>query len=203
MIALLNSMWVIKKLVFQTAKMRRISGYTDLTNPYQLSAGGKGYKALDIGCGKIPRNPFGCELVYGVDIRANPDNCISAADLVSEPIPFATEEFDFLTAFDFLEHVPRVVYLPDRTFPFVNLMNEIWRVLKPGGVFLSVTPVYPFLSAFDDPTHVNFITINTFSKYFDNRLRYAEIYGFRGSFEILSQGLKSEHLVSILKKVVL
>ena len=199
----LNFMWIMKKLAFQTARVRRISEYADLIKPYQLSARGNGRKTLDIGCGKNPRNPFGSDLVYGVDLSADLDNRISAADLVSEPIPFSTAEFDFVTAFDFLEHIPRVAYLPARAFPFVNLMNEIWRVLKPGGLFLSVTPAYPFLSAFDDPTHVNFITINTFPKYFDNRFRYAAIYGFRGSFEVLGQGLKSEHLVSVLRKEIL
>ena len=44
-------------------------------------------------------------------------------------------------------------------------MNEIYRVLKPNGIFYGITPVYPKESVFVDPTHVNFITKNSF-KYF-------------------------------------
>jgi SAM-dependent methyltransferase len=125
------------------------------------------------------------------------------ADLAVEKIPFGEDMFDFVSAFDFLEHVPRILYLPHRRNAFVELMNEIFRVLKPGGFFLSSTPVYPHPAAFRDPTHVNIITEETFSLYFDYQHRLAAAYGFYGSFIVAQQEVRGAHLFTILRKVVL
>ena len=40
-------------------------------------------------------------------------------------------------------------------------MNEIYRVLKNRGKFYAFTPYYPKAQVFQDPTHVNFITVDT------------------------------------------
>jgi SAM-dependent methyltransferase len=157
--------------------------------------------SLDLGPGYSLRNPFHCNGVRGVDVRSDLERGISAADLVIEPIPFADNSFDFITAYDFLEHIPRVVYLPERRLPFVELMNEVHRVLKPQGIFFSHTPIYPYASVFRDPTHVNIMTVETFPLYFDDQYRWASIYGFRGAFKILEQVIKPPHLISLLQKV--
>ena len=65
-------------------------------------------------------------------------------------------------------------------------MNEVSRVLKPGGIFYALTPFYPKKSALSDPTHVNLITIDTV-KYFTTPHLWAKMYGFSGSFELLTQ----------------
>jgi SAM-dependent methyltransferase len=156
--------------------------------------------SLDIGCGTEPRNPFRAKQVFGIDIRANAERNIRYADLTTEPIPFPDRFFDYVTALDFLEHVPRVIYAPARRFPFVQLMNEIWRVLKPGSIFLSRTPVYPFSAAFRDPTHVNIISHETFPLYFDDHHRLGAMYGFVGSFKILAQAVRPPHLISLLQR---
>jgi len=200
--AIFNFFWVLKKIAFQTAKVPRTSGYSKVIEPYRVKVADENSKTLDLGCGNKPRNPFGASFVYGIDLKADKENRILSADLAVESIPFGDSEFDYITAFDFLEHIPRVAYLPARAFPFVLLMNEIWRVLRPGGYFLSYTPVYPFPSAFQDPTHVNFITVNTFSQYFDNHHRQAKIYGFEGKFEVVSQALNSGHLITLLRKEI-
>ncbi|OOY52284.1 hypothetical protein BOV94_02870 [Solemya velum gill symbiont] len=98
----------------------------------------------------------------GVDIRESEDGTIVSADLAIEAIPFESDSFDFVTAFDLIEHIPRIIYAPERRFCFVELMNEIYRVLKPGGLFYSFTPAYPASAAWRDPTHVNIITDETF-----------------------------------------
>jgi len=136
---------------------RRISDsqYNELCQKYVLHKKGKNktgvenensFVALDIGCGREPANPFKAPIVYGIDIREGVPN-IRNADLVVEPIPFPDSTIDYLTAYDFIEHVPRVIYLPKRRFPFVELMNEVYRVLKTEGIFLSHTPVYPYPEA--------------------------------------------------------
>jgi len=156
--------------------------------------------SLDLGCGPSPKNPFGAEAVFGLDIRADVGNNIYKADLVLEPIPFADEYFDFVTAHDFIEHIPRIIYMPQRKNPFVDLMNEIWRVLKVDGKFYSSTPAFPHMAAFSDPTHVNIITENTFVMYFDDVHRWGSAYGFRGAFKIESQRWTGPHLESVLVK---
>lgn len=159
-----------------------------------------GTATLDIGCGGRPRNPFQATESFGIDIRGDGLQNIRYADLTVEAIPFDSDSFDFVTAYDFLEHVPRVVYAPQRRFAFVELMNEVWRVLKPKGHFLSSTPMFPFSEAFRDPTHVNFISHETFPMYFDDKNRWAAMYGFRGSFEVIAQVRREWNLVTLLRK---
>ncbi len=161
-------------------------------------------KSLDLGSGISPKNPFNADEVYGIDIREEVSNSIYKADLVVEPIPFDSGSLDYVTAHDFLEHIPRLLYNPHRTHPFINLMNEIYRVLKAsdsGGLFYSKTPCFPFGDAWRDPTHVNIISDETFPLYFDNTNRWAAMYGFIGAFEIIEQGITGHHLEAVLKKV--
>lgn len=167
----------------------------------QIILGASMTKSLDLGCGQNPKNTCGADIMYGIDVRDNLEKNIKCADLVVEPIPFEDNFFEFVTAHDFLEHIPRLVYLPQRRYPFVELMNEIYRVLKMGGTFLSFTPAYPHAEAFRDPTHVNIISEQTFSAYFDDTNRWAAMYGFKGAFNITSQEWRGPHLLTLLRKV--
>jgi SAM-dependent methyltransferase len=150
-------------------------------------------KHLDLGCGPCPRNPYGQSELYGVDIRANLTaegvRFIAAANLAKEPIPFASQHFGSVSAYDFLEHVPRVNLSPTQgepVFPFIELLNEIWRVLEPGGKFYAVFPAYPHPLAFCDPTHVNILTDKS-HRYFTGPNPMARMYGFKGEFELIRQ----------------
>jgi hypothetical protein len=78
-----------------------------------------------LGCGSKPRNPYNCAELYGVDIREDLSASgvvrIMAANLSLQPIPFADNYFDSLSAYDFLEHVPRAAARLcswDYAFPF-------------------------------------------------------------------------------------
>lgn len=182
----------------------RVTNLAPILSAYSANVLGiKDASTLDIGCGSKQRNPFEAPMSYGVDIREDLERGIKQADLATGDIPFDDESFDYITAYDFLEHVPRVIYLPERRFSFIELMNEVWRTLKPGGIFLSHTPIYPFSAVFQDPTHVNFLTVETFPQYFDDKNRLGAMYGFKGSFKVLRQVIIGPHLVSILQKVEL
>jgi SAM-dependent methyltransferase len=145
---------------------------------------------LDVGCGPIPRNPYGRTELYAVDLvlPAGADlERFRQANLSLEPIPFPDSSFDSVSALDFLEHVPRVLATAQggaTRFPFVELMDEFHRVLKPGGRLYAVTPAFPRPEAFVDPTHVNVITERTWT-YFCGERPTARLYGFRGTFELV------------------
>lgn len=144
---------------------------------------------LDLGCGPCPRNPYSCDEVHAVDLALSAgidSSRFAQANLSLEPIPHPDSSFDSISAFDFLEHVPRVLVTGGgrgTRFPFVELMNEIHRVLKPGGRFYAVTPCYPRPEVFHDPTHVNVITVGT-AAYFCGPQPGARMYGFSGAFEM-------------------
>lgn len=158
-------------------------------------------RSLDMGCGSTPRNPFNADELFGVDIADGLGPNVRRADLAVEPIPYESESFEFVSAYDFIEHLPRLVYAPHRRNSFIEFMNEVWRVLKMGGHFVSSTPCYPNPEAFMDPTHVNIITDKTFIAYFDNVNRWAAMYGFTGAFAILQHEMRGSHLFVIMQKV--
>ena len=104
-----------------------------------------GKKALDVGCGgrKLPGST-------GMDILALP-----GVDVVHSfnqtPWPFAADMFDLVFMNHALEHVGDVV----------AVMNEVHRVLKPGGRVVVQVPYFRCTDAYNDPTHTHFFTAGT------------------------------------------
>ncbi len=101
-------------------------------------------KILDLGCnyGSLIFNLYsiGYQNVYGIDI--NPDSIEKGKNnysLIADKLnvhqpgttPFYNNEFDVILMFDVIEHVPNI-----KTF----IKNEVWRILKPGGLFIFQTP---------------------------------------------------------------
>lgn len=158
-------------------------------------------QSLDLGSGPVPRNPFNAKHVFGLDIRSRDINdSVRYCSLGIDQTPFEDQFFDTITAYDVLEHIPRVLNSRDKTtFPFVYLMNEIWRVLKNGGLFYSKTPCFPMKEAFQDPTHINIMTEDTLSLYFSGNA-WARIYGFEGSFTLVEEGWVNSHYFCVLQK---
>ena len=113
----------------------------------------KGMKMLEPGCGRGEfLNNFkdlGLD-VYGVDSSPeskefNPELNIALVDLDKESLPFEDNTFDIIYSKSFLEHL----YYPE------NFLGEAYRVLKPNGLFLSLTPDWEsnYKKFFDDFTH--------------------------------------------------
>ena len=110
----------------------------------------EGLVALDLG-GAFD-SPVG---FVPVDRRENPGVVWDIADNL---LSFAADNsVGCIRAHDFLEHIP-----PHRVVP---LMNDIYRVLAPGGWLLSKTPSTDGRGAFQDPTHVSFWNENSFWYY--------------------------------------
>ena len=115
----------------------------------------KGLKFLEPGCGRGEHlNHFkglGLE-VYGLDIspeaaKLSPNLNISTFDLESGKMPFEDNYFDVIYSKSFLEHI---------RIPEVFL-KEAFRVLKPGGVIISLVPDWEsqYQKFYDDYTHVS------------------------------------------------
>lgn len=102
------------------------------------------------------------------------------ADL-SQPWPWADSSVDEVKAFDIFEH------LPDKR----HTMNELWRVLKPGGkAEIDVPSAARGAGAFQDPTHCSYWTANDFEYYEKGnfareRFRESEYYGVKADFRII------------------
>ncbi|MEN6615118.1 MAG: methyltransferase domain-containing protein, partial [Syntrophorhabdus sp.] len=95
---------------------------------------------------------------------------------VLEGLPYPDSTIDMIRADDFLEHIP--------IGKTVQVITEIWRVLKPGGIFESSTPSTDGRGAFMDPTHVSFWNCNSWLYYSDPQ--YRGLYGIKADFEIES-----------------
>lgn len=76
---------------------------------------------------------------------------------VTKGLPWADNSVGAIRAHDFLEHISVGQVVP--------LMNEIYRVLAPGGWLLSQTPSTDGRGAFQDPTHISFWNQNSFWYY--------------------------------------
>lgn len=102
---------------------------------------------LDIGCGKDKQGP---EWV-GIDYRQYGDVDI-VWDLEKTPWPLKDESVLVAAASHVLEHIN-----PHKGI-FINVMDEIWRVLKPGGQLAFVVPYAGSPGYWQDPTHCNGIS---------------------------------------------
>ena len=201
--------WILKKpslLLFMQLFRSKVGAYKiDLQSIHNLYAD-KSQKtktvALDLGCGLEPQNRFGADDVFGLDLIENKDKKISRCRLGFEKIPFDDDSFDYLTAYDLMEHIPRYSDFEGGSNPFIQFMNECYRVLKKDGVFLSTTPIYPYLGAFQDPTHNNILTVDTFRLYFsEDKFNIASHYGITANFRIIEQKMMyGQHLVAVLTK---
>jgi len=151
-------------------------------------------KSLDLGCGSSPKNPLKAQGLYGLDLADNSTKNVQKCVLGIDNIPFEDETFNAVTAFDLLEHIPRISRSGENfEAPFIFLMNEVWRVLKKGGFFFSLTPIYPFPAAFQDPTHNNIITHRTMRLYFSNqKFRLSDHYGIKTNFEVIDERLHNQ-----------
>jgi len=109
---------------------------------------------LDIGCGSNKQPGF-----VGIDMLDLPGVDI-VWDLETTPWPLPDECVTTAIASHVLEHID-----PHKGV-FINVMDEIWRVVKPRGQFAFVVPHASSHGYAQDPTHCNMINETTMH-YFD------------------------------------
>lgn len=108
---------------------------------------------------------------------------IQVADL-RQRWPWADGSIDHVRAWDIIEH------LPDKIFT----MNELWRVLRPGGTAEIAVPTTDGPGAFQDPTHVSFWNRRSFLYYEAGnpyRDRFAASYGITARFTVIAERVES------------
>ena len=116
---------------------------------------------LDLACGNNKRDGF-----IGVDHSLEGTQADVSHDLEVYPWPFPDEYADEVFCSHFIEHV----------VDLVAFINELWRVLKPGGEAKFIAPYYTSVWAIQDPTHKRSISEQTFL-YFDREWRQANRLG--------------------------
>lgn len=114
----------------------------------------KGSKILDIGCGDGAFASAFSKLgmvVFGIDISESAKSSLGenlkTCNLLIKPYPYENETFDFIFSKSVVEHLRE----PD------ILIDEAYRLLKPGGTFICMTPSWKHSykeAFFIDHTHV-------------------------------------------------
>jgi SAM-dependent methyltransferase len=116
---------------------------------------------VDLGCG--PNKTAGA---LGFDRLAQPG--VNVVCDMERPLPIRTGSVDGIHMSHIIEHVRELI-------PF---MEEVYRVCRAGAEVRVVAPYYTSRGAFRDPTHVRFITEDTF-QYFEPPTDYGVKTNFR------------------------
>jgi ubiquinone/menaquinone biosynthesis C-methylase UbiE len=188
--------------------------------PLQIYHGANSFESrhLDFGVGNVPRNPFRCSKLFTLDISNSRNYENHYVIKKGESLPFSDNFFDSVSAYDVLEHLSRE--MRNNQNEFIYYMNEICRVLKPGGFAVFVFPSIPNSEVFSDPTHVNFITKNTINYFLGNnyengyagiKTQYVKIINSKLRFfeqwvesdELFSSSIAIKRKISLLKRKVL
>jgi len=151
----INEKFNINKVAFPLDPNLRINRVFDtfnsVINEFYSKSINAGDKLVDLGSGD---GSF-VKLLKSKNIDAKGYD-IDSVDFESSKIPEANDSIDFVTCVSLIEHIE------DPS----NLLKEIFRVLKVGGILIIVTPnfYYCYREFYDDPTHVNpFTTTKLYS----------------------------------------
>ena len=120
---------------------------------------------VDLGCGRLPKGRIGVDRypAPGVAVVADLDAGLTYAvpdapgedapwphhpsdevPIVARGLPFEDSSIKSIISHHFFEHVGE---------GFLPLVDEIYRVLEPGGILRAITPLFPSWSAVSDPDH--------------------------------------------------
>ena len=122
---------------------------------------------IDLACGDRKREGF-----YGIDIAPIPGVDL-VHDLSIYPWPIETDSVDEVKCSHYVEHIPHIdikgLIKESNSFDefkskvieskdgFINFINELYRIMKPGGKAIITMPYYTSERAFQDPTHTRYI----------------------------------------------
>ena len=127
---------------------------------------------LNLGCGNTRKEGW-----VGID-------CVKtdATDIVRDlarGLPFADSTADEILADNVFEHIG-----PPADFIFV--LNECYRVLKPGGTLTVIVPDGRSQGAWQDPTHVRAFVPRS-ALYWNQDLQWPKLYGITANFDVVPE----------------
>ena len=107
---------------------------------------------LDIGSGQQKQSPAW----VGLDIRDYPGITDIVWDVNQHPWPLPDESVLVAVCSHLIEHIPPIMYMDGVwRFPFLEFMDEVWRIMKPDGEFAIAMPYGYGAFYIQDPTHCN------------------------------------------------
>lgn len=158
----------------------------ELTALYHQTEKTKKFQNLNLGCGE--REFPDC---LNVDMRKT-NICDLQMNLEKLPWPFPDERFESVFAFDIIEHFTDVL----------GAMEEIHRVLKPGGIVYIHTSFWLSENSFTDPTHKHFFTLRSFN-FFDPETEEGKKYHYytKKKFKVEVAQVDHQELYFELRKI--
>lgn len=142
---------------------------------------------LNLGCGLLQK-PEAINVDHwpgpGVDV---------VYDLDRHPWPWPDEAFETVYALDILEHLE----------DFLAAVQEIHRILRPGGTLHVRTSCWETKQSYTDPTHRRFLTEDTFNFWVPGHWQSAKYPQYhRGRFfQVVKAERSGEELVFALRKI--
>jgi SAM-dependent methyltransferase len=145
--------------------------------PYAWGNAGRGhtiYDAMDphvdLGCGRIKKGRIGIDRYPAPGVNIVMDlNTLEVHVLPAEingnaevhvqqcgGLPFEDDSIESIISHHALEHIGE---------GFLPLVDEVYRVLKPGGIFYAITPLFPSHTAVADADHCRYFMDTTWDAF--------------------------------------
>lgn len=124
---------------------------------------------IDLACGQNRTEGY-----FGIDAVSG-DKVDAVVNLEQFPWPIESESADDIVCSHYVEH----------TSDLIKFMDEVHRILKPGGKIKIVAPYYTSIRCWQDPTHKRAISEATFF-YFNKQWREAnklDHYSIKSDFD--------------------
>jgi len=109
---------------------------------------------LDLACGQNRTEGY-----FGIDIAPG-EKVDAVVDLTQFPWPIESDSVEDIVCNHYVEHTPDLI----------KFMDEVYRILKPGGKIKVISPYYNSVRCWQDPTHLRAISEASFL-YFNKQWR--------------------------------
>ena len=126
---------------------------------------------LNLACGQSKIDGY-----FGIDIKPG-DTVDATMDLEQFPWDIESESAEEIICSHYVEH----------TSDLIKFMDEVYRILKPGGRIKVIAPYYNSMRCWQDPTHKRAISEATFL-YFNKQWRETnklDHYGIQSDFDFV------------------